>query len=474
MTADAHPNSSAAPGAVPAHLGLWDAVSLIVGIVIGSGIYETAPFILNCVASPAEALLVWILGGVLSVVGALCYAELATTYPRQGGDYHFLRRAYGPGAGFLFAWTQLTVLMTGSIGLMAFVFADYAVRLFGTTATMAPAFAVAAVIVLSAANVFGLKSGQRTQNLLSLLKIIGLTAIVLAGFLWPRAGGTLTPATSPAGGMMGLAMILVLFTYGGWNDAAFIVAEMRESRRNIPRALVLGTGGVAVIYLLINLAYLNSLGFDGARQSKAIAAEVLHGPLGDGGARAMALLVMISALGAMNGIMLSGARIYSAAGEDFKLFAPLARWHPRLGTPVRSVLAQSAVALAMILLVGTSAGRTAIDAGLRLAGVDGIAWEGHGGFDSLLKCTSPVFWLFFLATGISLFVLRRKDGALERQFRVPLFPLLPLMFCGTCVWMLYSAVMYAGALTLVGLAPALVGSVIFQFSRDAANPRGDR
>jgi amino acid transporter len=300
---------------VRSHLGLTDAVSVIVGIVIGAGIYETAPFILSCVASPREAMAVWALGGVLSVVGALCYAELATTYPRQGGDYYFLRRAFGPWAGFLFSWSQLTVIMSGSIGLMAFVFADYAVRFLGMDAKTAPMFAVAAVVALSVANLIGLKSGQRTQNVLTGLKAVGLTAIVVAGFGWPQtaAASSTTAADAGGGAGFGLALILVLYTYGGWNDAAFIVAEMRDKRRNIPRALLLGTAGVAVIYLLVNAAYLNGLGFAAARRSTAIAADVLQGPLGGFGAQAMSALVMISALGALNGLILTGARISAAS-----------------------------------------------------------------------------------------------------------------------------------------------------------------
>jgi basic amino acid/polyamine antiporter, APA family len=171
---------------VRSHLGLTDAVSIIIGIVIGAGIYETVPFILSCVASPQEAMAVWALGGVLSVIGALCYAELATTYPRVGGDYYFLRRAFGPCAGFLFSWSQLTVIMSGSIGLMAFVFADYAVRLLGLGSQNAGIYAAGAVVVFSIANVVGLKSGRRTQNVLTALKAIGLGAIVVAGFFWPQ------------------------------------------------------------------------------------------------------------------------------------------------------------------------------------------------------------------------------------------------------------------------------------------------
>ena len=438
-------------------------MSIIVGIVIGAGIYETAPFILSCVASPREAMAVWAVGGVLSVVGALCYAELASTYPRLGGDYFFLRRAFGPWAGFLFSWSQLTVIMSGSIGLMAFVFADYAVRLFGADPGAAPLLGVIAVVVFSAANLIGLKSGRRTQNVLTALKAIGLTAIVVAGFGWPRAGatGTAAPADMGGGAGFGLALILVLYTYGGWNDAAFIVAEMKDKRRNIPRALLLGTGGVAVIYLLVNAAYLNGLGFAAARRSTAIASDVLQGALGSMGAQVMSVLVMVSALGALNGLILTGARISAAAGADFVVFAPLARWHRRWGTPAMAILAQMIFTLALILLVGHEAGRRFINAVLTAADLKALSWEGHGGFDTLLKCTAPVFWAFFLLTGLSLFWLRVKDRGVERPFTVPLYPVLPAVFCGTCAWMLYSAVSYAGWLAGFGFAPPLAGLGLF-------------
>lgn len=452
--------SDNAEQSVQSHLGLGDAVSVIIGIVIGAGIYETAPFILNCVASPGEAMLVWALGGGLSVVGALCYAELATTYPKVGGDYFFQRRAFGPWAGFLFSWSQLTVIMSGSIGLMAFVFADYAVRVCGLPGKDAPWLAGAAVVAISLANLAGLKSGQRTQNVLTALKAVGLLAIVLAGFCWPQTG---TAPAAPAGGGIGfgLALVLVLYTYGGWNDAAFIVAEMKDKRRNIPRALLLGTAGVAVIYLIVNAAYLRGLGFAGARHSKAIAADVLQGPLGSAGAAIMSVLVMISALGALNGLILTGARIYVATGADFPAVGFLGRWHSRWGTPVAALVAQMILTFGLVLLVGHESGRALLSAAMAAAGFGQLAWEGHGGFDTLLKCTSPVFWVFFFMTGLSLFVLRRKDPGLERPFTVPLYPLLPLVFCGMCAYMCYSAVNYAGVLALVGLGPLVLGLALF-------------
>jgi basic amino acid/polyamine antiporter, APA family len=444
-------------------LRLRDAVSIIVGIVIGAGIYETAPFVLSNVASPAHAMGVWALGGVLSLIGAACYAELATTYPRSGGDYVYLTRAFGPMTGFLFGWAQLAVILTGSIGMMAFVFADYAASLWGASASV---MAALAVLAISACNAAGVVAGKTAQNVLSVLKVLGLGAIVVAGLFF---GSSAAPAAEGAArsGSFGLAMILVLYTYGGWNDAAFVAADVRDPARNISRALLLGTLLITVIYLLVNLAFMVALGFEGARGAKAIAAEVLARALGPGAGSAMAVLVMISALGAVNGLIFTGSRVYASLGADHRLFRGLATYHPRLGSPLRSLLAQAAVSLAMILVLGTSAGRSAVDRFLVTVGGSPASWEGHGGFDTLLRCTAPVFWAFFLLTGISLFVLRFKDPERERPFRVPLYPVLPLVFCGTCVFMLYSAIDYAGKLTFIGVVPLLLGVPLYLLSRRA-------
>jgi len=175
----------------------------------------------------------------------------------------------------------------------------------------------------------------------------------------------------------------------------------------------------------------------------------------------MSVLVMISALGALNGLILTGARIYAAAGADFAVFASLARWHERWGTPVRAILAQMVLALALVLLVGSAAGRSLLDAALALVGFGPQSWDGHGGFDTLLKCTAPVFWVFFLLTGLALFVLRAKEPGVERPFSVPLYPVLPAVFCATCAYMLYSATNYAGKLAWIGLAPPLSGLGVF-------------
>jgi amino acid transporter len=462
------------PDRPPAALGLWDVVSIIVGIVVGTGIYETPPRVFNQVAGPAQALGVWAVCGLLALIGALCYAELATAYPRTGGDYVYLGRAFGPWLGFLFGWAQLAVLLTGSIGMMAYVFADYAVGLgpvdlFGVHIQVARDqgvyAALAAVAGLTVVNLLGLAFGKWTQNLLTLAKVVGLGGILVAGFGWPAppSAAELTVPSGPI--MLGLAMIFVLYTYGGWNDAAFVAAEMRDAQRNIPRALILGTSLVTVVYVLVNAAYLWSLGFDGGRRSSAIAADVLAVPLGERGRQAMCLLVMISALGAANGLIFSGARVYASLGTDHRVFAWLGRRWGRRHTPAGAMLAQAAICLTMIAVVGTEWGRGGINGLVESLGGKALQWEGHGGFDTLLMSTAPVFWLLFLLTGLSVFVLRERDGISSRPFRVPLYPYLPLIFCCTSAYMLYSAINYAGAFSLVGAGLLLIGLPLYEISR---------
>jgi len=461
---------------VKPQLGTWDAVSIIIGIVIGSTIYKTPPIIFQNVSSPWMGMGVWLLGGALALVGALCYSELATTYPRSGGDYVYLTRAYGAPVGFLFGWAQLAVILTGSIGAMAFIFGDYAVDYLQASKLLtiendrkeeyAAGLAIGAVVVLSVTNILGVLLGKVVQNLLTAAKVLGLGAIVVAGFFYSPAGAY-TPAAwdvkLPINESFGVAMILVFYAYGGWNDAAFVAADMKDTR-NIPRALVLGVGIITLVYLAVNAAYLLALGFEGARQFRPVAADVLRGPLGDGGFKVMCLVVMVSALGAINGLIFTGSRVYTSLGSEHSVFTVLGRWNKNLGAPLWSLLIQAIICVAMIFLVGMKPGREAIDSLLTGIGLDKMPWDRYfGGFDTLFAGTAPVFWLFFLLTGISLFILRAKDPTIERPFklRAPFYPLLPLIFCGMCAYGLYSASMYAKYVSLIGIVPLVIGIPLY-------------
>jgi amino acid transporter len=321
-----------------------------------------------------------------------------------------------------------------------------------------------AIAGLTALNLFGVAFGRRIQNALTVAKVLGLLGILVAGVLAP--GGPPAPAEPVGEAAFGFAMILVLYAYGGWNDAAFVAADVRDPRRNIVRVLLLGTGAIVVIYLLVNAAYLAGLGFDGLRQSSAPAADVLAAALGPWGGRVMSALVMISALGAINGMIFTGSRVYASVGEDHRAFAALGRWHPRFGAPVLAFLAQGGVALGLVLAVGTEAGRSLVDTAVGAIGLGALPWDRFGGgFDTLVAATAPVFWVFFLATAVALFVLRRRDAAVERPFRVPLYPWTPLVFCASCLFMLHASVTYAREIALLGVVPLLAGLPVYAWSR---------
>jgi amino acid transporter len=377
----------------------------------------------------------------------------------------------------LFGWAQLTVVMTASIGAMAFVFADYTVRIWGTaaggnggTSSWPAIVAIAAVAVLSLANIAGAAAGRRVQNLLSVLKVVGLGAIIVAGFAWGSADPWSAPQEA-APTSLGLAMILVLYTYGGWNDAAFVAAEVRNPSRNIPRALLLGVGAITAIYVLVNAAYLWGLGYAAASQSDAIAADLLAVGLGRFGASGMCLIVMLSALAACNGLIFSGSRVYSRLGSEHAAFARLGRWHPRLGVPLWSLVLQAAVSIAMIAVIGTGMGQRLVNVLMSGMGLEPTTWTGRGGFETLVVCSAPVFWTFFLLTGVSLFVLRRRDSERTRPFRVPLYPWVPLAFCATCTWMLYNSITYVVArqltssFLLLAIVPLVAGFPVFALTR---------
>ena len=452
-------------------LRLWDTVSIIIGIVVGVSIFKAPPLIFSNVATPWHGFAAWLLGGALVMLGAFCYAELASRYPASGGDYAYLTRAFGSWAGFLFGWAQLVAVFTGSIAIMAYVFGDYAVRLFNVSTGNAGSYAALVIVVLTVLNCAGLTFGKTTQNVLTVAKIFGLAGLVLAGLALGTGGNPNATTTASENPSFGIAMVLILYTFGGWNDAVFVTAEVRDPRRNVPRALLIGITLIVTLYMLVNLAYLNALGFDGLRQSKAPAADaLLQVGLGDWASRTMSLLVMVSAMGAINGMLLTGSRIFAALGRDHAIFSRLGRWSVRRGAPINALAVQAIVAIMMILLVDTLTGRTILDwCYQRLAMVPPDWNDFDGGFDKLVAGTAPIFWLFFLLTGISVFVLR--GAATEHRYCMPLYPWPAILFCAMCGYMLWSSINYAGKITLIWVVPLLLGVPLYFFNRRAA--RGD-
>jgi APA family basic amino acid/polyamine antiporter len=417
-------------------LDLRDAIGLIVGIVVGAGIFK-APSVVAANAGGAWTMLAaWLLGGIVSLIGALCYAELATAFPHAGGDYHFLTRAYGRKLSFLFAWARLAVITTGSIALLAFVFGDYCTRLYALGEQSSALYAALIVIVLTAVNIAGVKAGAGTQNWLTIVEVLGLLVVAVAGLvLAPAAATTAVPAAEPRQPAFGVCMVFVLLTYGGWNEAAYISAELKDVRRNMLRALVWSMFILTALYLLVNLAYLRGLGLAGMARSQAVAADLLQQVWGSASARLISVMIAVSALTSINATIIVGARSNYALGCDWPVLGFLGRWNARTGSPTQALLVQGAVALALI----------AFGAFMRQ------------GFETMVDYTAPVFWLFFLLTGLALFVLRWREPQRARPFRVPLYPLLPLAFCASSAWLLYSSLAYTRLGALVGVAVLAAG-----------------
>ena len=259
---------------------------------------------------------------------------------------------------------------------------------------------------------------------------------------------------------------MVLYAYGGWNDASFVAAEVKDRSRNLPWALIGGVGGITVIYLLVNLGYLMGLGFDAVSHTRTPAADVFGKPFGEVGSRAMLVLVMISALGGVNGLILTGSRVHASLGADHRLFAWLGRWHPRWDAPIASLITQAVVTAGLMVMVGTAWGRGCLDTLNGWISEEPLEWSKFGsGFSLLVATTAPVFWLFFFLTGTAVVTLRLKDPDTARPFRVPLFPLLPIVFCGMCVYMFYASIQWAGTLALVPLLPLTAGVLLYGASR---------
>ncbi len=400
-------------------LSLFDSTCLIVGIILGVGIYRFAPDVAKSVSNGWAVLALWAIGGLLSLFGALGYAELATAYPGEGGDYVYLSRAYGRWAGFLFGWLQLAVVRPGDIAVVAFAFATYAAEIYRPLGqegwfSAEMLYACAAVAGLTAVNVIGVKQGKWTQNALTIVKAVGLAAIVGVACFAPPSKPT-AAAVGPVS--LSVAMLLVLFCFGGWNEMAYVAAEVKKPRRNIVRALVLGTAAVTLLYLLLNGAFLSVLGYWGLAASQAVATDTVAAVFPRLGGRLISALICISALGAVNGLIFTGARISYAVGQDHLVFRPLGKWSAPTGTPVPALLLQGVLAVVLILALGSI--------------IDTVIY------------TAPAVYTFYIATSLAVFVLRWREPRVERPYRVTGFPVTTLLFCAACGLLIYKAAEYA-------------------------------
>lgn len=414
-----------APTAPRRQLGPWQASSVVIGMVVGAGIFRSASLVAANLQNEWLVLAAWAVGGVFALAGALCYAELSSAFPHQGGDYRFLREAFGDQVAFLFAWSRFAIIFTASAAMLAFVAADYLASLVPMGPLARAGVAASTIIGLTALNLRGLKTGVSSQVAMVTLDVSALLALGAAA-VWLIVSD-IGPATPPAPalpfapGAFGSAMVFVMLAYGGFNDSATLSAEVRRPR-DMTRALVGGMSAVTALYLLANWAYLRGLGVAGLAASDAPAADLMRLAFGPVGGSLMVAAVGIAALAVINALVIVGGRTLYAVAADEPGLARIAEWDQMKGVPRVAIWVQCAFSL-LLVAWGTAT---------------------RGGFATMVDYMAPVYWLFLTLTGVALLALRRTHAETPRPYRAPLYPLTPLLVAAGSAYVLVSSVIYVG------------------------------
>jgi APA family basic amino acid/polyamine antiporter len=461
--------SAPSPVSYAKRLSLFDATMLVMGGIIGAGIFLNPAVVAQRVSTPTLTIGVWVLGGAVAMAGALCFAELGALKPHAGGGYIYLRDAFGLLPGFLYGWTELLVINSGGIAAVSVTFATYAVSLGGWPARATAPLAIAAIALLSGVNYLGIKPGSVAQNILTVLKLLALTALIVAGLAFAvspngspgLAHGFLTvpgrePAVAaPTTGIwstvraVGAALIPVLFAYGGWQSTNFVADELTHARRDLPRAILLGVTGVVVVYVLANVVYVKVLGVAGLAASTAPASDVMRAVMGPAGATLIALGITVSTLGFLNLAILAAPRVYQTMAADGVFFGRAAALHPTFRAPTAALVLQAAWA---VLLVAT---RT---------------------YGQLLDYVVFGDWIFFGLVGASVFVYRTAhppaaDPADEPPFRLRGYPWVPLFFVAAALFAVVSTVLSGPRNAVLGALIIAAGVPAFLWWRRTAGPR---
>ena len=430
-------------------LGLGDAMLLVIGCIVGVGIFRTPGTIAAHVSSPALILMLWLIGGLLSLCGGLCYAELAAMFPKTGGDYVYITRIYGTFWGFVFGWTKLFVERTGTIAILGVVFAEYLGGVLGYGATTLRWMATGAILLLTAVNVRGVRWGAATQNILTVLKIGALGAIIVVGLSAHRgqAGAwtaPMLPLSQPSTWQaLGVSLVFVLWTYGGWTEAAYVAEELRNPQRDIPRAMIGGLLLTTTLYLAVNAIYLWYVPLQTMATTKLVASTMMQQAVGRLGAVGISAMIACSAFGALNGYILTGARILYALGRDHALFAKLGGLHPRFQTPSLALWLNAAVAA---LLIWTKT------------------------FDQIAIYSTVVISVFFLLTVVGVIILRRTQPKTPRPYRTWGYPVTPLLYTLVILAFIADVCVKQPTEALFGFGLMALAIPLYALSRALASP----
>jgi APA family basic amino acid/polyamine antiporter len=448
--------------ALARRLGLFDATMIVMGGIIGSGIFMNPSIVARHVTTPFLILMVWFLGGLVALAAAFIWAELAALRPEVGGQYAYLRDAFHPLLAFLYGWGLLLVIQTGGMAAVAVTFARYFRELTGLQASdsLIAALALGSLTVI---NCLGVRTGGTVQSLLMVLKILAIVALVSCGlFLILSPIITPAPEVTSIGGsigsfafgfnpshfltIVGAAMVPVLFSYGGWQTASFVAGEIREPRKNLPRALIIGVTGVVVLYLAVNFVCVHALGVSALANTKTPASDVMRLALGPAGARAIAAGIAISTLGFLSQGMLTAPRVYYAMAEDGLFFKSVGKLHPKTHVPILAIVLQGLLAIAITL------------------------W---GKYEQILNYVVSVDFIFFGATALCVFVFRRRGKAKNaeaadtgpRITTIPGHPVTTALFVTICWLVVINTIYRYPGNTLIGIAILLAGIPAFFFWR---------
>ena len=426
---------------LPRRLGIWSAAAVLVGSTIGSGIFRIVGGengVADRVGTVGAMSLLWILGALVALVGALTIAELAAMFPRSGGIYVFIREAYGPLPAFLFGWTELLVIRPSALGAIAVLFAEYAGRFVNYGEVGVKVVAAAAILVLGLANIRSVRWGAAVQNLSTAAKVLAIAGLAVAAFLFARPGqGALAgpidwSPTTWAG--FGLALVSVMWAYDGWADLTFISGEVKDPARTLPRAIIGGVLAIVAIYIVVNAAYLYVLTVPEMVGSKLVAADTATKVFGAVGASVVAAMVMVSAFGALNGSMMTGPRIFFAMADDGNFFRPIAAVHPKYRTPWAAILLATAL---------------------------GIAYVSFRTFEQLADAFVLGIWPFYALAVLGVFILRKRRPDHPRPYRTAGYPVTPAIFLIASVGMLLNAPISDPVITLICFGVILAGIPVF-------------
>jgi len=424
------------------HLGMAHATLLALGMIMTTDTLKTAPTVALSIGT-WHFYGTWVLGGLISMIGAFCYVEMATAFPDPGGDYNFLRKAWGREVGWLFAWSRFSIMHTGWMALMAFMFADYAGDLFGLDHLGRTLFALATVAALMGLNLLHVRRGFLTQAGLVVLVTLGFAAVIAAAVVLAARGqvphaAAPVHAAAPTLGKYTVALIYIFLAYGGWSDAATLSAEVRSDRRGMLVAIMGSLAVLMVIYLALNAAMMIGLGPAGLAASSAPAADLMGRAFGPIGKTLIVAVVGVSAIASINSTLIVGARTTYAAARDIPRLAFIGRWDGGRGIPARAVLAEGGFALLLVIAGGFA----------------------QSGFNAMVDYMTPVYWLFVMLSMGALIILRRRHPDAPRPVKTPLFPLFPVLFGLISLYMFGAGLLDLGVGALYGAGVMAMGVLL--------------